>query len=63
KGVSGLLVFKSNRNSDKKTRELTAKYFQTPFAENPIRTDVFPVESKFIIVNQSDISNDMKWVE
>lgn len=62
-GVSGLLAFSVKRNTEMKTRELIASYIQTPFAINPIATDIFPVASRFIVTSQDELFFNMKWVD
>ena len=62
KSVTGTLVFRVEHDKKNKTRYLRSWYVQNPYANVEIDPVVFPAESRFIVVGQSDKSFEMKWV-
>ena len=61
KSVSGTLVFTSRLSEEKKMKELTVSYIQNPYAENPLPIDLFPVDSRFIVVDKTEKNYVMDW--
>jgi hypothetical protein len=62
KSVTGILVFKSGFDKNRKTRYLQSWYVQNPNANVVIDSAFFPVESRFVVVGQDDKNFEMKWV-
>lgn len=61
KTVSGLLVFKSVLDYYARRRYLRSWYIQNPYAKSPIDPWLFPAESRFLIVEQTQTSFKMGW--
>lgn len=63
KSVAGILVFKASHAEAKKTRYLDSWYVQNPHATMAIDPYIFPVNSRFIVIGQDNITFEMKWVK
>jgi hypothetical protein len=61
--VTGILVFKVGHDEARKTRFLQSWYMQNPHARVTVSPEIFPVESRFVVVGQDDEMFEMKWVK
>jgi hypothetical protein len=59
--VSGTLVFRTNWNPDLGRHELVASYIENPFARVPLDPAIFPVGSRFVVVQRGPTSLTMQW--
>ena len=59
--VSGTLAFKIRYNHLFKRRELRAWYVENPYAAVPIDPMLFPVESRFVVVERASSQVSMRW--
>lgn len=59
--LSGILVFKAEWDYHKKRRILKSSYIQNPFARIRIEPDIFPVDSRFIIIEEDVSHISMGW--
>lgn len=62
KSVTGILVFKAGYDESRKTRCLQSWYVQNPHAITVIDPNIFPVESRFVVVGHDEKMFEMKWV-
>jgi hypothetical protein len=62
KSVSGTLVFRKFFDARLGRHTLRAWYIQNPYASTEIPTNLFPVESKFVVVDRDAQSYKMSWV-
>jgi hypothetical protein len=63
KSVTGTLVFKQDYDPKQKSRYLQSWYVQNPYANVAINPSIFPVESRFVVIEQNDEFFEMKWVK
>lgn len=63
KSVSGTLVFREGYDDARHSRYLQSWYIQNPYANVKLNPDIFPAESRFIVVRQNDKIFEMKWVK
>jgi len=63
KSVTGILVFKTGFDAERKSRYLQSWYVQNPHATTIIDPKIFPVDSRFVVVGQDDKMFEMKWVK
>jgi hypothetical protein len=63
KSVTGTLVFRSGDDQEKKSRYLKCWYVQNPYANVSIDPNLFPAQSRFVIVDQKENRYKMGWVK
>jgi hypothetical protein len=63
KSVTGVLVFKAGYDESRRTRYLQSWYVQNPHANIAIDPNIFPVESRFVVVGQDDKMFEMRWIK
>lgn len=63
KSVTGILVFKAEYDGGRKSRYLHPWYIQNPYATTMIDPNIFPVDSRFMVVGQNNEMFEMKWVK
>lgn len=63
RSVAGVLVFTAGHDEARRTRYLQSWYVQNPHANSTIDPNIFPVNSRFVIVGQDDKMFEMKWVK
>jgi len=61
--VTGVLVFKAGYDESRRTRYLQSWYVQNPHANIAIDPNIFPVESRFVVVGQDDKMFEMRWIK
>lgn len=59
--VSGTLVFESDYDRQLKKNNLMAWYIQNPYAKVPIKNNLFPTNSRFLVKENNSNSFSMGW--
>jgi len=62
RGISGILVFKRTEYPYDGNQILNCWYVQNPYARNPIDSDVFTADGRFIVMQVEDNLYKMDWI-
>ncbi|MFN8464582.1 MAG: hypothetical protein U0X20_03490 [Caldilineaceae bacterium] len=59
--VSGSLVFRASEPANSSCNPFRCWFIQNPFARTPVRSDMFPVESSYVVEGRSPTAYQMRW--